>query len=103
MDNVSIHMHAPELFVLPVYSQHLFEHLLITRGCSVRNLPLIYRYQDRPCHSPKMSDLGEQNPPRVRGKAMWEELGRTAHILATMEANGYIEAGTTDLLHAVSK
>ena len=27
----------------------------------------------------------------------------TAHILATMEENGYIEAGTTDLLRAVSK
>jgi len=50
-----------------------------------------------------MNDSEEQELARLPGTAMREELGRTAHMLATMEDNGYINIGTTDLLHAVSK
>jgi hypothetical protein len=50
-----------------------------------------------------MNDSEEQELARLPGTAMREELGRTAHMLATMEENGYINIGTTDLLHAVSK
>jgi len=50
-----------------------------------------------------MSDSEEQEFARHPGAAMREELGRTAHMLATMEENGYINIGTTDLLHAISK
>ena len=51
-----------------------------------------------------MSDTEDsQSFHSVRSRASREELSMTAHILATMEENGYIEAGTTDLLRAVSK
>ena len=49
-----------------------------------------------------MSDPGEDTVVRARGRAAREELGMTAHIMAYMEANSYIEAGASDLLRALS-